>query len=133
MRPRAVHHMGVVVSDLERSIAFYEEMFGARRGMRVDHEQLSLVFLEFPNTLLELLVHCGGEGGPVPHATRLGAGRVALLVDDVHEAQARLEAHGVRFEGPALRVTEGPSAGYVLTFALDPDGNRVELVQEPAG
>jgi hypothetical protein len=28
-----------------------------------------------------------------------------------------------------MRIPEGPSEGYVITFCLDPDGNRVELIQ----
>jgi catechol 2,3-dioxygenase-like lactoylglutathione lyase family enzyme len=131
VRPQGVHHVGVVVSDLEVSTAFYEEMFGAKEVLRVDHDELSLVFLEFPNTLLELLVYRDGARDSVPRESDLGAGHFALQVDDVIRAQAELEARGVRFQGPALRIQEGPSAGYVLTFALDPDGNRVELIQPP--
>ena len=132
IRPRGVHHVGFVVSDLAASVAFYEEMFGARDVLRVDEEGFSLVFLELPGTLLELLVYAEGARDGVPEASSLGAGHLALEVDDVAEAQERLEAHGVRFQGPALRVTDGPSAGYVLTFALDPDGNRIELIQRPS-
>ncbi|MGH2849662.1 MAG: VOC family protein [Solirubrobacteraceae bacterium] len=131
MRPRGVHHAGFVVSDLEASTAFYQRMFGAAPVLRVDAERASLVFLDFGNTLVELLAYHAGEGGPVPHEAKLGAGHFALLVDDVADAQARLEARGVVFAGPALHVPDGPSQGYVLTFALDPDGNRVELVQLP--
>jgi lactoylglutathione lyase len=132
IRPVSVHHVGVVVSDLAASVAFYEEMFGAREVLRVDHDALSLVFLELPNTLLELLVYRDGGRDSVPPESALGAGHLALQVDDVVDAQARLEARGVRFQGPALRVSEGPSAGWVLTFALDPDGNRIELIQPPS-
>jgi lactoylglutathione lyase len=131
VRPRGVHHVGFVVSDLEASTAFYERMFGATPVLRVDAGRLSLVFLDLGNTLVELLAYPDGEGGPVPHEAKLGAGHLALLVDDAHDAQARLEARGVVFQGPPLRVEEGPSRGYVLTFALDPDGNRVELVELP--
>ena len=123
--------MGVVVTDLRASVAFYEEMFGAKETLRIDGEEVSLALLELPNTCIELLVYRDGERGPVPHESDLGAGHFALLVDDVIGAQAQLEARGVRFQGPAMRIAEGPSKGYVLTFALDPDGNRVELIQSP--
>ncbi len=131
VRPQGVHHVGVVVTDLGASVAFYEEMFGAKETLRVDGEELSLALLELPNTLIELLVYRDGARGSVPHESALGAGHFALQVDDVIGAQAQLEARGVRFQGPAMRISDGPSEGYVLTFALDPDGNRVELIQPP--
>ena len=131
VRPRGLHHAGVTVSDLERSIAFYEEMFGAGVALRVDLDELSLVMLELPNAFVELLEYrLPGREQP-PRASDLGAGHFALLIDDVVDAHARLLARGVAFEGPPLRVPDGPSEGYVITFCLDPDGNRIELIQSP--
>jgi lactoylglutathione lyase len=54
----------------------------------------------------------------------LGFGHIAFLVDDVERASATLEEAGVSFK-------KKPSEGSMhnISFALDPDGYHVELVQ----
>ena len=132
VRPRGLHHAGLTVSDLAASTAFYEEMFGASVALRVDNREFSLVMLELPNAFVELLEYRpGGRSDRRPRESDLGAGHFALLIDDVADAHARLLARGVAFEGPPERIADGPSEGYVITFCLDPDGNRVELIQPP--
>jgi catechol 2,3-dioxygenase-like lactoylglutathione lyase family enzyme len=132
VQPRGVHHAGLVVSDLAASIAFYGEMFGAKEALFVRHEEVSLALLELPNAFIELLAYSPpGRSEGVPRESDLGAGHFALLMDDVVDAPSRLEARGVAFIGPPERIRDGPSAGYVITFCLDPDGNRVELIQQP--
>jgi lactoylglutathione lyase len=130
--PLGLHHAGVVVSDLAVSVPWYTEMFGATQTLRVDLEAFSLVMLELGNAWIELLVHRPpGRSDGLPGPTDLGAGHVALLVDDVVGAHARLAARGVAFASLPETVADGPSAGYVIAFGLDPDGNRIELIQLP--
>ena len=70
--------------------------------MRVDEEAFSLVMLDLGNAFVELLVF--RPRVPERHCRRgnaVGAGHVALLVDDVAGAHERLRSRGVRFEGAA--------------------------------
>ena len=132
VRPLGLHHAGVVVSDLEASARFYAELFGASVALRVDEEPFSLVMLDLGNAFVELLVFRPPvHGVPVPHGHAVGAGHVALAVDDVAGSYDRMRSRGVHFEGPPRRIVAGPSAGHVIAFCLDPDGNRVELIQAP--
>jgi len=120
------------VSDLDASVAFYGEMFGAAVSVRVDEEAFSLVMLDLGNAFVELLVFRPRvPGAPLPAGNAVGAGHVALLVEDLAGAHDRLQARGVRFEVPPHRVERGPTAGHVLAFCLDPDGNRIELIEVP--
>ena len=129
--PRGLHHAGVVVSDLAVSVPWYSEMFGARPGLAVDHDELSLVMLELPNTCIELVVHRPPGDDRLPGATDLGAGHVALAIDDVEDAHARLAARGVAFASAPERIPDNSGAVWVIAFCLDPDGNRIELIQAP--
>jgi catechol 2,3-dioxygenase-like lactoylglutathione lyase family enzyme len=131
--PRGLHHAGVVVADLAISVPFYEEMFGARPVLRVDHDHLSLVMLELSNTFIELVVHRPPGREHLPGETDLGAGHIALRMDDVEDAHARLAGRGVRFASPPGRIPDNSGSIYVIAFCLDPDGNRIELIQPPAG
>lgn len=129
---RGLHHAAVVVSDLAVSVPWYVEMFGATEWLRVDTGAFELVMLALANSSIELLEHRpGGRSDALPGPTDLGAGHFALLVDDVFAAHERLAARGVAFASLPERVADGPSAGWVLAFCLDPDGNRVELIEEP--
>jgi catechol 2,3-dioxygenase-like lactoylglutathione lyase family enzyme len=129
--PRGLHHAGVVVSDLAVSVPWYVEMFDARPVLAVDHEHLSLVMLELTNTRIELVVHRPPGHDRLPGETDLGAGHIALAIDDVDEAHARLAARGVAFASLPERIPDNSGAIYVIAFCLDPDGNRIELIQEP--
>jgi catechol 2,3-dioxygenase-like lactoylglutathione lyase family enzyme len=132
VKPRGLHHAGVVVSDLEASAAFYGEMFGATVALRVEEESFSLVMLDLGNAFVELLVFRPQvSGAQLPHGTAVGDGHVSLSVDDVAGAHDRLRARGVSFESPPRRIESGPSAGHVIAFCLDPDANRIELIQTP--
>lgn len=129
---RGLHHAGVVVSDLAVSVPWYVEMFGGTERLHVKTADFELVMLALANSSIELLVHRpGGRSDGLPGPTDLGAGHFALHVDDVVAAHARLAQRGVAFASLPERVAEGPSAGWVIAFCLDPDGNRIELIEEP--
>jgi methylmalonyl-CoA epimerase len=50
-------HIGIAVTDLEASLAYYQRTFGFQVDLReeVSSQQVKLAFLKLPNTLLELL------------------------------------------------------------------------------
>ena len=54
-------------------------------------------------------------------------GHVAVTVDDIDAALARLADQGIEPERPPYTVREG---GSWLTFVGDPDGYRVELIEQ---
>jgi len=52
---------------------------------------------------------------------------IVFETDDIYALYERLPAEGVRF---TLKPTEMPWGGIVADF-LDPDGNELEVVQDP--
>jgi catechol 2,3-dioxygenase-like lactoylglutathione lyase family enzyme len=142
-----LHHVGLVVSNLSRSIAFYCEHFGASVELHLTNEggpematlhaleraDYDLAFLRAGNSRIELVeFHEPADGVAVRRrACDLGAAHVAFEVADAHATYERLSAAGVAFTAQPLVITEGGAAGYVLAFCLDPDGNRIELLQTP--
>ena len=140
-----VHHPGLVVSDLARSLTFYRAMFGVEPDLMLEriggpelaalHDlpvaEISLAMLAFGNAHVELIeYHAPVDGArSQARACDLGAGHVALEVEDVEQACLRLAAAGMRFLGKPLHVEDGPAAGWVVAYGLDPDGNRIELLQ----
>ncbi len=114
-------HVGLLVADLDRSAAFYEQVLGLKRAERPN--------LGFPGIFYRL------EGGGQIHLMKLPdpclgcerprhGGRddhLALGVHDLETVRARLHAHGVRHTLSR--------SGRKALFCRDPDGHAIELMQ----
>jgi lactoylglutathione lyase len=100
-----INHVALEVADLERSLDFYGRIFELRLRGRSPH----MAFVDLGDQFLALME---GRSGP-PDATR----HFGLVVDDKEEARRALAAVGAEV-----------IPGKRLDF-LDPDGNRVEIVQ----
>ena len=118
-------HVGIVVSDLERSKAFYRALGFEPVSERVGEDK-TLTFLRLGTIQLELF--CYRE--PVPAAgvpgRVLGFKHLALETQDIDAAFAELRAAGVLPEGAAIR--EIPP-DWRLLFFNDPDGVEIEIKQ----
>ncbi|MDX6378717.1 MAG: glyoxylase family protein [Gaiellaceae bacterium] len=147
MNLTGVHHTGLVVRDLERSIYFYHDLLGLtfanepspwfagpvlEKGVRVPNASLRQVSLwAGPNAMVELIEYrdlSADMTEPYPNNT-LGAGHLCFTVDDVAAAKAELEAKGVEFYSDVNVVDEGPLAGWRWVYFADPDGLSLELVE----
>jgi len=115
-RPNVVVQIGV--SDLDRSIRFYEQVLEFKVGERRDDLEFAHVTTNVPG--LEIGLNRGG-------ATGTGAAILNISVADVAAARRLLEARGVIFTGPT-QVIPGKVA---LAGFADPDGNRLRLAGPP--
>jgi len=139
-----IHHAAVVVSDLDRSIAFYTDLFGGEITLRIDgiedpriarlqgveRLRMSIAMIAFGPVRFELIQFAEPVGrAEAPRSTDLGCAHLAFEVADVEAAYARLRSEEVAFEAPPVHLEEGPAAGWVILYGRDPDGNRFELLQ----
>ena len=144
---QAVHHVGLVVTDLDRSIRFYHDLLGLpfaneptgwfegpdlARGVGVPGARLRQVSLwvgeQSSMELIEYANRPATSTAPVPNH-HLGAAHVCFRVPDVRAAKAELEAQGVRFYSDVNVVDSGPLAGWRWVYFSDPDGLALELVE----
>ena len=126
-----VHHMGMIVPDLDRAIGGFRDVL----GLELDHtepygDELEIAFLPCGETLVELIRPLTEEGFSADWLASAGAGiqHVAFEVDDLEASLRELAARGVRPTGTAPR----PGAGNTVIAFLDPEpfgGIIVELVQ----
>lgn len=139
-----ITHLGICVSDLQRSLRFYSEVFGCVEVGRFEGKgdpsatilglpkalELVAVYLERDGWRLELL-HYPNPGHQGPAAPRpmnqLGYTHLSFRVSDLAAVLARLERCG----GRVLRETYQSSFGSKVVFATDPDGVRFELIEAP--
>jgi catechol 2,3-dioxygenase-like lactoylglutathione lyase family enzyme len=130
-----ISHERMRCTDLDRSIVWYGEIGWTvrARGAEGGTRWASLVLPEDPTFSLEMEERPGtGEGTP-RRANTQGLYRIALAVEDVHEAHAALErAWGEQVPKPHfIPMPQTPTGGFTVLFLADPDGAVVELVERP--
>lgn len=119
--------VGLNVSDLERSAAFYTACLGLKEIMRVPPGGPTReIVLSLSGAIGETLVVLAKLDEAPLGAGRGGFGRVIMNASDAAAVAARVRAAGFDVE-----QMEGPAAGPVVFFARDPDGYQVELYQTP--
>ncbi|HEY3285135.1 MAG TPA: VOC family protein [Armatimonadota bacterium] len=124
-------HTMLRVKDLDKSLAFYQEVLGFRIQRRNDYEakQFSLVFLTAPGDTedgptLELTYNWDRE---TPYARGDAYGHLAYEVDSLKDLGRKLKAAGLSFSwGPG----KTPGGGRGMAFLEDPDGNEIELLEK---
>ena len=114
MRPAGIHHVGLVVTDVEAARRFYVSGLGlTERGDRPDFG-FAGAWLQAGEQQVHLIE--ATESAP-------GNGHFALAVDDLDEVVRELRAAGITVSDPA-----GVGSGR-QSFVRDPAGNLVELNQ----
>ena len=141
-------HVNICVSDMERSIQFYERIgftkvgdfmlgggepgIGVALGLEV--KQLRGVFMRLNDDpsapVLDLVqfVDPPHQGKPYPTLNNIGICRIAFLVDDITSVYEKLKALDVEFIAP-LNMFDGPRGSKIGVVCFkDPDGTVLELI-----
>lgn len=115
MLVQGVDMVMVMVSDFERSLAWYQEVL--ELPVRTRHGDFA--YLETGGVPLAL--HGGAESGGVGTASASGSTPV-LRVADYAAAKATLEERGCKF------VFENSTPTALFGTVLDPDGNPIQIL-----
>jgi catechol 2,3-dioxygenase-like lactoylglutathione lyase family enzyme len=122
-------HVGLLVSDLERSLVFYTAVGYTVSGTVQGTPLGTLAMLQLPcdDYVTIELVHDPARG-----TDGIGAGlsHLVIQVESLDATLAGLAAKGIAAEPPVL---PGGADGPRTSWITDPDGYRIELVQWPAG
>ncbi len=117
-------HLGLPVTDLDKSIAFYEKWAGMKVQDRPDDAvgiqgaRLAQKGSKFVISLLEMPVQ---SALPMPGVMHLGFECSSKA--EVDKVAADAKKAGILLSGP---VDSGPDLGY-QTYISDPDGNNLEF------
>jgi catechol 2,3-dioxygenase-like lactoylglutathione lyase family enzyme len=149
---RAVDSIGVTVSDLERSKAFFQDVlsFTFEREFESAGREVELltgVFgartktarLRLGQETIELTEFLAPRGRPYPADTRGNDQwfqHIAIITSDMAAAYRRLRERGVAHAstGPQRLPDWNPNAGGISAFYFrDPDGHFLEILQFPSG
>jgi catechol 2,3-dioxygenase-like lactoylglutathione lyase family enzyme len=140
-------HLGICVSDLERSLRFYCEALGFSaaeshvvgdefgRLMELEAVSLRSQFVRRGAVAIELLEYSSPEvvGQPVRRPlNQLGLTHLSVRVDDVDAVAAAVERLGGTVVSETRTSFDLSGTTLDFLYCTDPDGVRIELMRIPS-
>jgi methylmalonyl-CoA/ethylmalonyl-CoA epimerase len=133
MRPGRLHHVGIVVNDLEKAVESYGLALGLLPAQRRDFPALGVrsAFYPLGEAFLEVMTPLSSEGPVARFLEERGEGMylMALQVDDLEGALAELKAKGVSVSEPTGASISGRMA---FVSPRSANGVLIELVENGA-
>jgi len=139
-----VHHPALAVPDMQRARDFYCGVLGFRAAMEaeipsgidamnaafgVSDAGCKVCLVRKGNSAIELFEFRAGEKGETRRpVNRHGITHLALATDDYQKDYDHLVANGCAFNTPPMG-----EAPYRWSYARDPFGNVIELLENAAG
>ena len=126
---RLLHTM-LRVTDLQRAIDFYTRVMGMTllRTTERPEQKYSLAFVGYGSNPDHAEIELTYNHGVHQYEIGTAFGHLALGVSDVYATCERIHAQGGK-----ITREPGPVAGgtRVIAFVVDPDGYKIELIQQP--
>jgi catechol 2,3-dioxygenase-like lactoylglutathione lyase family enzyme len=138
-----VHHVGLTVSNFERSMEFYERLLGKVRDFDTESEgpelskavgvanaSLHFGFISLGPVHLEILEYRNPRRDQyVLRNCDVGATHICFEVNDLRGLMSELASEGIEFYSDPIDIHDGPLAGYSFVYFDDPDGITLELFE----
>lgn len=129
---QAIHHIAVVVADMQSALAFWRDGLGMRvREIReVEAEQAQVAFLPAAGAEVELVLPTSPDSGLARYLSKRGPGmhHVCLAVDDLAGLLSQLKSSGIRLINEEPRVAKD-GRRYAFVHPESTGGVLVELYQ----
>ena len=121
---------GIVVDDLDRSIAFYTDVVGMQEQRRIDVPDMSLieVMMGFAGRRGPALILMRYTDGPPRRYVDIGGKLVVSVADSTAVLEAARAGGGTVSREPKAY----PGLG-LIGFITDPDGYTIEVIGAAAG
>ena len=129
-----LNHVAIAVKDLSASTALYRDTLGARVSQPLPQPEhgVTVVFVELPNTKIELLEPLGAESPIAKFLERNpdgGIHHICYKVDDIIAARDRLKEQGARVLGSGEPRIGAHGKPVLFLHPKDFLGTLVELEQ----
>ena len=129
-----LNHVAIAVPDLKTATAQYENMLGAKvtAPQRLDEHGVTVVFIELPNTKVELLEPID-ENSPIAafldKNPKGGMHHICYEVDDIDAAKSQLIQTGARVLGDGEPKIGAHGKPVLFLHPGDFSGTLIELEQ----
>lgn len=129
-----LNHVAIAVPDLQKAAKTYAGTLGAKVSAPVDQPAhgVTVIFVELPNTKIELLHPLGANSPIAAFLERNGSGgihHVCFEVDDILAARDRLVAEGARVLGDGQPKIGAHGKPVLFLHPKDFCGTLIELEQ----
>ncbi|RAL25665.1 VOC family protein [Thermoflavimicrobium daqui] len=119
-----IEHVGIMVSDIKKSISFYQEVLGMKLLYEMPNQDLKLAFLGFQGsdeTELELIE---GYNNQLPQEGKVH--HLAFKVDHIESEMERLKKLDIKWIDKDITILPN---GSKYIFFYGPDGEWIELFE----
>lgn len=124
---KRIGHVAFKVTDMERSLHFYCDILGGKKAFSMEKDGNPWIeYVALGDGLFFELFHDGTprtENNDDEHLT--GFLHTCIEVDDIHAVTAMIKGNGGTMFVEPLKGCDGNWQAWVI----DPDGNRIELMQ----
>jgi len=123
---KGTHHVGLTVSNLEESAAFFTSLLGWREVRR--NEDYPAIYVSDGSTMVTLWATKEAPSIPFDKNRNVGLHHVAFQVSDeadLHAIHGRLASSGTKIEFGPEQLGQGP-AKHLMCY--EPSGIRVEFI-----
>ncbi|MCL6264613.1 lactoylglutathione lyase [Craterilacuibacter sp. RT1T] len=125
---RLLHTM-LRVGNLERSLAFYQDVLGMKLLRRSDYPEgrFTLAFVGYGDEASDTVLELTHNWDTASYALGDAFGHLAVEVDDAYVACDAVRAKGGKVVREAGPMKHGVT---VIAFVEDPDGYKIEFIQK---
>ncbi len=128
-----LNHIAIAVRDLEGEAARYRDVLGAKVSapQALPEHGVTVVFIELPNTKVELLAPLGAGSPIAAFLDKTGGGmhHVCYEVEDISAARDALVAKGTRVLGDGTPRIGAHGKPVLFLHPKDFSGTMIELEQ----
>lgn len=130
MAVKKIEHVGIMVKDMEKSIAFYRDIIGLKLRDTLIHTNgvVTLAFLGFPESTETELELIQGYNESLPAEGKVH--HIAFAVDSLEVEIERIKKHGVTLIDQG--ITTLPNGSRYLFF-YGPNGEWIEFFESTRG
>ena len=139
----SLNHLGITVTDLDASLAFYRDVIGFELDLRTrvggewfdtltrnQGADIEIAMLRLAGFTLQLVQYHAAGGATLPLAHHnVGNPHLCIQVDDVDARHENIEASRLYDPTPIVDIM---GTGIRSFYVHDPDGVPVELLQAPS-
>lgn len=129
---KAIHHVAVVVEDMEKSLAFWRDALGMdlHELRDVPAEKSQVAFMPLDGAEVELVMPTTDDSGIAKYLAKRGAGmhHICLQVDDIVGMLSQLKSKNIRLINEEPRKAEDGKQ-YAFIHPESTGGVLVELYQ----
>ena len=145
-----LHHASFTVTNLERTVDFYQRLlgfrllarkhrndpglgtalFGSGKGNQRTVADILIAHMELDGAGIEFIQYVDPASAPYHSDPSVaGSGHLAIYVDGIESERERLLAAGVEFHTSVSVIQDPGSSVWKWCYFKDPDGIVVELVE----